>query len=333
MYQSDLQLHDLMPATETFYRDVIAGLNQSPKTLPCKYFYDQFGARLFDLICDLDEYYPTRTERAIMEKHVSEMARCLGPECLLIEPGSGTGEKARFLLQHMEDPAAYIPIEITREFLLCSARDLDESFGGVEVLPVCADFHQEFQIPLPEKQVRRRILFFPGSTFGNFHESVAERFLRRFVRVCGPGGGILLGIDLRKDREVLERAYNDDLGITSAFNLNLLRRINRELHGNFDLNRFRHRAIYNKDRHRIEMHLESTRDQEVRLDGKTVSFRRGETIRTECSYKYSIEDMGKLFRKVGGEIVKTWEDGDDLYSVVYARIPPRGAVRKCALQE
>jgi dimethylhistidine N-methyltransferase len=315
------RLHDLEPATETFEREVIEGLSGPSKTLPCKYFYDERGSELFEQICSLEEYYPTRTERGIMEIHQGEMARCLGPECMVIEPGSGTGEKARRLLHHMDRPSAFVPIEISREFLVRSAEELDARFDGVEVLPVCADFHEEFDPPTPRKAVKRRVMFFPGSTLGNFEPDVAEDFLRRYVRICGSGGALLVGIDLRKDRRILKRAYDDSEGVTAEFNKNILRRINHELGGDFDLDRFQHKVVYNEEMHRVEMHLESLDQQQVRIGRETFIFRRGETICTEHSHKYSFESFRELMGRVGAEPVREWTDERRFFGIVYSQIP------------
>ena len=317
------QLRDLAPGTETFLKDVLEGLSQDPKTLPCKYFYDEYGSKLFERICRMDEYYLTRTEEAILNKHVTEMADALGPGCMVLEPGSGSGEKASFLLKHLKSPVAFVPIEISKESLVESAGRIDDTVETVEVLPICADFHWPFELPKPKKKVRRRVLFFPGSTFGNFEWETAKRFLERFVEVVGPGGGMLIGIDLRKDRAILERAYSDAQGITASFNLNILRRINQDLDGRFDLRRFEHRALYNEEKGRIEMHLVSLSDQEVRVGDETFAFRKGETICTEYSYKYDLDGFARLIGETGGRVERVWTDDKRYFAVVFVAIPER----------
>ena len=230
-----------------FLKDVVAGLTGTPKTLPCKYFYDERGSRLFDAICELDEYYPTRTELAILEQHAGEMAAQIGPTVMLVEPGSGSSLKTRLLLDRLEDPVAYVPVDISCAHLKLMAGDLEADYPMLEVLPVCADFTTRFALPKSQRQ-RPAIsaVYFPGSTIGNFLPEAAERLLGWMGEVVGVGGGLLIGVDLVKDRRVLEAAYNDREGVTAEFNLNLLRRINDELGADFDLNGFEHRARYNE---------------------------------------------------------------------------------------
>ncbi|MDE2197203.1 MAG: L-histidine N(alpha)-methyltransferase, partial [Gammaproteobacteria bacterium] len=250
-------LHDYHPRTADMREAVLAGLREPQKTLPCKYFYDQRGSQLFDAICELPEYYPTRTELGIMEVHAADMAAALGPRVLLVEPGSGSSLKTRLLLDHLPQPRAYVPVDISRAQLVTAADRLNRLYPELEVLPVCADFCQSFAIPAPRRRAARTIIYFPGSTIGNFEPPAAIQLLRQLRRLAGPAGGLLIGVDLRKERSVLERAYNDAAGITAAFNLNLLRRLNRELQSDFDLSRFCHRAAYNETEGRIEMHLVS----------------------------------------------------------------------------
>lgn len=310
-----MQVQDFEPATGDFLREVLAGLRGEVKTLPCKYFYDEEGSRLFDAICELDEYYPTRTELAIMAGHAPEIARQLGAGCLLIEYGSGSSVKTRLLLDALDKPAGYVPIDISKEHLRRSARSLATAYPGLEVLPVCADYTGDYEVPRPRSHVERRVIYFPGSTIGNFHPDAAVGFLRHVAEVCGDHGGLLIGVDLAKDRSVLERAYNDARGVTAAFNLNLLARINRELGADFDLGAFRHDAVWNARAGRIEMHLVSLGSQTVRLDGEDVCLGAGETIRTECSYKYDLGGFAELAAAAGLRREAVWTDPSRWFSV------------------
>jgi dimethylhistidine N-methyltransferase len=307
------------PGTERFLTDVLDGLRRPVKELPCKYFYDEFGSRLFDRICELDEYYLTRTETGIL-RHAPEMAALLGPACLLVEFGSGSSLKTRLLLDHLPRPAAYVPVDLSREHLLRSAADLRLRYPGLEVLPLCADFTGDLDLPAPRRAPARRAVYFPGSTIGNFGPTEAQLLLRRIARLCGPGGALLLGTDLRKDPRILEAAYDDRAGVTRDFNLNLLRRINRELGADFDLSAFRHRAVYNRTLGRVEMHLVSLREQAVRLDGTVIPFAEGESIRTECSYKYDLEQFRGQAAAAGFEVARVWTDERRLFAVQYLTV-------------
>ena len=304
-------------STATFLDEVEAGLRQPQKAIPSKFFYDRRGSALFDRITALDQYYPTRTETAIMERHVGAMARRVGREALLVEYGSGSSTKTRILLDHLR-LAAYVPIDISCEHLLRTSEKLAEAYPDLDVRPVCADYTSAFA--LPDVQARRTVVYFPGSTIGNFKPEEAEAFLRRIADVCGRGGGLLIGVDLKKDRATLEAAYDDGEGVTALFNLNLLRRINRELGADFDLDAFAHRAFYNADEGRIEMHLVSLKDQRVRLNGTSVAFEEGETIHTENSYKYSLGGFARLAARAGFAVEAVWTDADDRFSVQYLEV-------------
>jgi dimethylhistidine N-methyltransferase len=237
-------LLDQEPGSETFLDEVLSGLQQSLKTLPCKYFYDERGSQLFDQICDLDEYYLTRSELAIIESHAPQIAEQIGPGVMLIEYGSGSSVKTRILLDHLPAIDAYVPVDISREHLQQTCRNLARCYPDLEVLPVCADFTAEFDLPVPRAQPTHSAVYFPGSTIGNFPPHEAEQMLSQIASLCGTGGGLLIGIDLQKDPEILEAAYNDAQGVTAEFNLNLLRHINRELGGDFCLDAFQHVASY-----------------------------------------------------------------------------------------
>jgi dimethylhistidine N-methyltransferase len=312
-----VRVHDLGPEQARLRDDVLSGLRRTAKTLPCKYFYDARGSRLFEKICELDEYYLTRTELAILERSVAEMARCLGPGCMVIEPGSGSGTKTRLLLEALESPVAYVPVDISRDVLLPSAESIDGAHPDLEVLPVCADFTQPFALPTPRRPAARRVVYFPGSTIGNFDPPEVVPFLARLRELCAPGGAVLIGADLRKDGKVLEAAYDDAAGVTAEFNLNLLLRVNRELGADFDLTRFRHRAVWDETRGRVEMHLVSRVAQTVRVDGESFSFAPGEVIHSESSYKYDLDGFAGLAAAAGLAVARVWLDERRWFSVQY----------------
>jgi dimethylhistidine N-methyltransferase len=304
-------------ARAEFLAHVHEGLALPQKQLSCKYLYDKRGSELFDQICELEEYYPTRTEMAIMEERVDEMADRIGPRCMLIELGSGSSLKTRILLDHLDDLAGYVPIDISGEYLQGVAERLQKEFPQLPVYPVAADYTRDIELPEEVRAASNRVAYFPGSTIGNFVRAEARAFLERLRPLMGSGGGLLIGVDLKKDPAVLERAYDDAAGVTAAFNLNILDRINRELDGAFDLNAFRHRAIYNPEAGRVEMHIESLGDQEVDVGGETFAFEAGETIWTECSHKYTLEEFADLASEAGLEVRQVWTDADNLFSVQF----------------
>jgi len=304
-------------ATSDFLADVIAGLSQRPKTLPCKYFYDARGAELFQKICELPEYYITRTEIDILDRHRAEIASELGPDVELIGLGTGAGTKTRILIDALDRPAVYMPVDISEKQLYESAALFRKVFPDLEVLPVCADYLQPVVLPAPRRNASRKIVYFPGSTLGNFEPDEAADFLRRIARLCGEGGGLLIGVDLQKERGLIEAAYNDTQGVTAEFNLNLLVRVNRELGADFDLKGWRHRAIYNSSEGRIEMYLISEKPQVVHINGHAFSFRPGVKILTEYSYKHTPESFSKLASSVGFEFEKMWTGERRLCGVFY----------------
>jgi dimethylhistidine N-methyltransferase len=305
------------PESADFLADVIAGLSSNPRTLPCKYFYDERGAALFQKICELSEYYVTRTEIDILDRHRADIAAQLGPSIELIGLGTGAGTKTRILIEALENPAVYIPVDISKKQLRQSTALFRKIFPDLEILPVCADYLQPVVLPSPRHKPARNIVYFPGSTIGNFEPDEAVDFLRRIANVCRGGGGLLIGADLKKDRQLLEAAYNDRAGVTAQFNLNLLKRINRELGADFDLDQWRHRAIYNSNAGRIEMHLINETDQLVNLDEHKFHFLRGDKIVTEFSYKYAPEEFAALARKAGFEFVRMWTDDARLFGIFY----------------
>lgn len=307
---------DLSPAEDDFLGDVVSGLSSSPKTLPCKYFYNKRGSKLFDQICELPEYYPTRTETSLMRAKAPEMASAIGEEVLILEYGCGSIEKVRVLLDALDRPASYVAVDISREHLLAAAKTLAVDYPKIQVHAICADFTQSFEVPfgLPGK---RNVGFFPGSTIGNFELAEARSFLGRAARHVGPGGGLLIGTDRKKDKTVLHNAYNDSAGVTAQFNLNLLSRIEAELDADIDIQGFEHDAIYNAADGRIEMYLVSLRNQEIMIDGQSFLFNAGERIHTENSHKYDIEEFQALGRAAGFEARAVWSDPDELFSVHY----------------
>jgi dimethylhistidine N-methyltransferase len=304
-------------AKPTFYDEVIAGLSQDAKTLPCKYFYDVRGSALFDDICDLPEYYPTRTEAGIMQQHAHEMVEMLGDRCMLIEYGSGSSVKTRILLDHATNLTTYVPVDISHEHLHLTAETLRSSYPEIEVLPVSADYTRPFSLPASSRGATRPAIYFPGSTVGNFHPADAAKFMASMAEISGKGGGLLIGVDLRKDLQVLEAAYNDSAGVTAAFNRNILARINEELMGTFDLERFAHHAYFNDQHGRIEMHLVSEFEQEVWVGGSMFQFGAGESIWTENSYKYTVKDFALLAESAGWQVNKVWTDPRQWFSVQY----------------
>jgi dimethylhistidine N-methyltransferase len=308
---------DLQPETGGFLEDVLAGLAKPQKELSPKYFYDARGSGLFEAICELPEYYLTRTESAIMHARGADMARHLGHGCALIEFGSGSGRKTRILIEAAA-PAAYLAIDIARAQLEATAAELARDFPALEVAAICADYSRPIALPqLVAPGSRRRVIYFPGSTIGNLTPAEARVFLRNARDLAGAGGGLLIGVDLKKDTAVLNAAYNDTRGVTAEFNLNLLARINRELGAAFDLSAFRHFAYYNEALGRIEMHLVSTRAQSVTIGGGVFRFRPDETIHTENSYKYSIPEFQELGRSAGLAPAECWTDPERLFAVHY----------------
>jgi dimethylhistidine N-methyltransferase len=300
--------------TSDILADVISGLRGTPKTLPPKLFYDEVGARLFERICTLDEYYLTRSEFSILRERANEIAEFIGPNAALIEYGSGAATKVRFLLDALRDPAAYVPIDISREQLARVAADLAAAYPSLAVRPVCGDYTR--LLPIPDLNPRaRRVAFFPGSTIGNFHPAEAAAFLARVRRTVSWDGALVLGVDRRKDPAVLHAAYDDPHGVTAAFNRNILRRINRELGADFDLGSFRHVAFFNDDASRIEMHLESTVEQTVHIAGASFEFAQGETIWTESSYKYDEEQLATIASAAGFRVDRLWTDAKGLFWV------------------
>ncbi len=315
-----LSVLDLGPISEDFLAEVLAGLTSSPRTLPCKYFYDEHGSDLFQRICQLPEYYITRTETEILRHHGAEMAESIGENAELVGFGTGAGVKTRRFLEQLKNPIAYIPVDISKERLMDSATALSQAMPSLEVLPVCADYLQPIELPKASRKADHVAVFFPGSTIGNFEPALARDFLRRICQLCGKSGGLIIGVDLQKPREILEAAYNDSAGVTAEFNLNLLVRLNRELGADFDLPLWRHRAIYNDTDGRIEMHLLSSAAQTVHVGARAFHFERDEKIVTEFSHKYTRESFAALAGSAGFRLANTWTDPQQLFAVFHLTV-------------
>ncbi len=305
---------ELSGSSASFAADVIAGLTATPKRLSPKYFYDRAGSELFERITELPEYYPTRTETGILTERARDIAKLIPEGAALIEFGSGSSTKTRIVLHETKSLAAYVPVDISAEFLSQQAGTLRADFPKIKMLPVAADFSEPFELPGAVQQLPRAG-FFPGSTIGNFEPHEACAFLRHAARVLGHGAVLIVGVDLVKDTGVLQRAYNDKQGVTAAFNLNLLKRINSELGAKIDLDSFEHHAFFNRERSRIEMHLASLKRQRLKLGGECIDFRAGETIHTENSYKYTVESFGALARGAGFVQTAVWTDARSYFSV------------------
>ena len=305
--------HRFDEQTTAFAGDVIDGLSQHPKRLPPKYFYDATGSELFEQITLLPEYYPTRTELSILRDRAGAISAEIPDGAALVEFGAGATTKVRLLLNECKF-SAYVPVDISGDFLKAQADALRRDFPALDVYPVAADFTAPFAVPDPVKAMPK-VGFFPGSTLGYFEPHEACSFMRSAREILHEGAQMVIGVDLEKDERVLYHAYNDSAGVTARFNLNVLVRINRELGGNFDLSAFMHRAIYNRERHRIEMHLISKKTQTVRVLGRSFSFRAGESIHTESSYKYSLDRFTALARGSGWSPRSSWTDGDGMFSV------------------
>lgn len=311
---------------DTFLIDVLEGLRLPQKEIFSKYFYDRRGSELFDDITELEEYYPTRTEWGIMTTNIDEIVFEIGPEVMLVEYGSGSSAKTRILLDHLVDQIAYVPIDISKGHLIDTAEGIAAAYPSLRVLPVVADYTQDIELPRPSRPPRRVVGYFPGSTIGNFDRDAAHEFLGAIAREVGEGGGLLIGVDLKKDRAILENAYNDAKGVTAEFNLNLLHRINRELGADFDPHQFEHCAFWSKAEGRIEMHLRSRKAQTVHIGGVAIHFAEGETIHTENSHKFSVAEFGEL-AKPWFEQRNVWVDEGRLFSVQYLETSNTGEGR------
>lgn len=304
---------------ESLVSEVIAGFEKPQKQLPCKLFYDKRGSALFDEICGLEEYYPTRTEAGIMKDNIDEICSYLGGSCLLVELGSGSSVKIRLLLENLRNLSGYVPIDISEEHLIESVKTLAADYPRLRIMPVYADYTQSLSLPRFDFPFSHTVFFYPGSTIGNFKPDSASRFLGRMAKHAGRGSGVLIGVDLVKDVKTLEDAYNDAKGVTAEFNLNILKRLNREAGADFDIAKWKHRAFFNPLDSRIEMHLESVTNQRVKVDGTSFRFRKDETILTEYSYKYTIEGFEALVSD-HYTVERVWTDRDKKFSVQYLKV-------------
>ena len=325
MKQRAIRFYDEHPQPATMQEEVLQGLASRPRRIAPKFFYDERGSRLFDAICELPEYYPTRIEMGILETCAGEVARLAGPDVTLVELGSGASRKIRLLLEAMQ-PRQYLGIDISREFLRLSVQRLAQDYPWLEVHAACADFMQDFELPGAAGE-GKKLAFFPGSTIGNFEPHEALTFLQRVRRLVQPDGALLIGVDLKKDPQILHAAYNDSAGVTAQFNLNLLERLRRELGADVNPQAFKHRAFYNSARGRIEMYLVSRRAQDIRLLGQRFHFESGESIHTENSYKYSLEEFHALARGAGLWPRQVWLDSARLFSVHYLNVVTRSRPR------
>lgn len=307
---------DLSPPTDHFMDDVVSGMRKDQKTIPPKYFYDQKGSELFDEICRTGEYYITRTELGILNQYSDEIAAHIGPDCRVIEFGSGASLKIRLLLDALDRPAEYVAIDISRDFLRQSALTIANDYPDLDVGAICADFTKPIDLPQPSASVSgRQVGFLPGSTIGNFAPPAAEEILRSIRSTLAVGGYLVIGVDLKKDKNVLEAAYNDASGVTRSFNLNLLDRVNRELDADIVVDDFEHNAFYDEDEGRIEMHLRAVRQTSFQIDGKDFEVARNESIHTENSHKYSVAEFRELSSKAGFSGREVWQDQKNYFSL------------------
>jgi L-histidine N-alpha-methyltransferase len=297
--------------------EILDGLQQDEKSISPKYFYDERGSQLFDEITQLPEYYLTDTEMNIMLDNIVEIVGLVGEQASLIEFGSGSSLKTRVLLRHLSDLAAYVPVDISEDFLLESAQQIRSEFPNIDVLPVVADFTKPFELPSPEIMPLRNVAYFPGSTIGNFAYDAALDLLRVMRHEARDDGALLIGVDLQKDPAIIENAYNDSAGVTAKFNVNMLRHLNRDYGADFDLETFTHDAQYDRDAGRVVLRLISDKDQVVHLGDEKIAFSDGEAILTEYSHKYTLEGFAEMARKAGFEVGKVWTDEDRLFSVQY----------------
>lgn len=318
---NDIQFYDYHPKPADFYSEVLSGLQSSPKAIAPKFFYDEKGSKLFEQICECEEYYPTRTEQRILRDNADEIAGLIGEHAYVIEPGSGSCEKIKLLLDTLR-PRAYIPMDISRDFLQASAQALSDEYPWLDVHAACIDFTQPLDLPFCPADADK-LAFFPGSSIGNFEPKQAMAFMQQVANTVGDDGGMLIGVDLKKGHAILDEAYNDKQGITAAFNLNLLSRINQELDADFDLEKFSHRAFYNPEQGRVEMHLVSHAQQIVTIDDDEICFEKGETIHTESSYKYTVSEFQSLAAQAGFKPMQVWTDSDELFSVHFFKTGAR----------
>ena len=297
--------------------ELVEGLSQPQKMISPKYFYDEIGSQLFEQITELPEYYLTDAELEIMRTHVDEMAKLIGKQASLIEYGSGSSLKTRILLGHLDELAAYVPVDISADHLYASARKIRSDFPALAVHPVVADFTKPFALPTPDTMPIKNVVYFPGSTLGNFEYAEAMELMRVMYGEAGDGGALLIGLDLQKDPGIIDRAYNDSKGVTAKFNLNMLRHLNTNYGANFDLDAFEHRAEYDEDEGRVVLELVSQKEQTVAVGDTEFEIADGEAILTEYSHKYTLEGFARMAHDAGFEVDRVWTDPDELFSVQY----------------
>lgn len=314
----EIQFYDYHPEPDDFFGEVLDGLKSETKSISPKFFYDENGSKIFEKITELPEYYITRIEKKILEENVCEISGLIDEGCLLAEPGSGNSEKVRILLDTIK-PSIYVPMEISKTHLRKSAEKLSEDYPWLDVHATCVDFTKADSLPCSPENLQK-VAFFPGSTIGNFEPDEAVRILENIAQMIGPGGGLLIGVDLKKNRHTLHAAYSDSDGVTAEFNYNLLKRINRELGADFDIEEFSHKAVYNEKHGRMESHLVSQTDQTVNIDSHSFEFNEGESIHTENSYKFTIEQFRDIAQQAGFVSEKVWTDDDELFSVHYMMV-------------
>jgi len=306
-----------MNASGTELQEIIEGLRQPEKMISPKFFYDERGSQLFDAITHLPEYYPTETEFGIMQDNIAEIAALVGEQASLIEFGSGSSRKTRVLLENLSRLAVYVPVDISADHLLDSAGNIRAEFPNLEVLPVVADFTRPFALPNPTIMPLRNIVYFPGSTIGNFTHDAAEELLKVMYQEAGEDGALIIGVDLQKDPAIIERAYNDSAGVTAEFNLNMLRHLNREFGTDFNVDAFSHRAQYNRNEGRIELHLISSELQAISVGEEEFTIAEDEGILTEYSHKYTLDGFAEMAGSAGFKVEKVWTDAERLFSVQY----------------
>ena len=310
-----IQFYDYHPDPVDFFEEVLDGLNNDKKSISPKFFYDDTGSTIFEKICELPEYYVTRTENKILEDNIEDISRHIETGCLLMEPGSGNSEKIRILLDKLK-PSIYIPMEISKNHLVKSAEKLSEDYPWLDVHATCVDFTTANTLPYSPDDIHK-VAFFPGSTIGNFEPVEATRILKNIAQMVKPGGGLLIGVDLKKQESIMHAAYSDRDGITAEFNYNLLKRINRELDADFDINEFTHEAVYNSEHGRMESHLISQCSQTVNINSHQFEFTEGESIHTENSYKFTIDEFIQVAANAGFIDKEVWTDTEQLFSVHY----------------
>ena len=302
--------------SDVLFAEVINALSKEQKELPCKLFYNEHGSKLFEEISELEEYYLTKTEIFILNENIEEIAECIGENVVIVELGSGSSRKIRILLDNLKNIVSYVPVDISRNFLIESAEKLSGEYNDLKIVPVVADYTRPFNFPEIDLKYSRIVSYYPGSTIGNFDPEKAGEFLKNISTLCGKQSGLLIGIDLKKDPEIIEKAYNDRKGVTAEFNLNILKNINSSLEADFDISKWQHKAFYNEGKGRMEMHLKSLEDQQVKVNGTNINFRKNETIHTENSYKYSVEEFESL---IGGfyDLKFYWTDNLRNFAVCF----------------